>query len=96
MFSFAARARAADPDNAAAASERLESLAASLRRVLREDGTLVVGTSYLGTSTELAAGALRARLESVLGSPEPDLLKIARMQARLGQRNAAADLLYLR
>jgi hypothetical protein len=96
VLSLDPEAREPDPDNAAALGEHLQNLAEGLRRVLVADGTVVAGASYLRTVGGIAAGALRARLIQIRDSPEPELLKLARLQAWTGQREAAADLLYLR
>jgi hypothetical protein len=80
----------------ALAHQRFAELAADLERLLSEGGCVIAGASYFLTHHAMPAADLAARLEAILASPEPEALKLARLQVRLGHRHAAADLLYAR
>jgi len=67
-----------------------------LAAALAAGHTVVAGATYLLTVDETGAAALRARLDAILAAAEPEALTLARLQARLGHRDAAADLLYAR
>jgi len=88
--------REPDPPTAESLREALETQAASLRKALGENATVFCGATYLLTNHAVDAGTLRARIEQVLGSGESNALKIARLQAYTGHRDAAADLLFAR
>ena len=91
---FEPEGREADAADPAAEAEYLDSLAESLRQVLRADHTVLAGATYLLTITDASASGFRRRLDELRGSSEPEALKLARIQVHTGDRNAAADLLY--
>jgi len=94
MITIGDEGREADEDPLSREDEALEELAAGLRRVLEQNYTVLAGATYLLTLTHANAFSFRQRIEEVRNSPESDLMKLARLQAWTGQRNAAADLLY--
>jgi hypothetical protein len=93
---LAARARAPEPPTPAAIAAEMEAEAATIRSVLTEGGTLIAGSTYLLTISDPGATALRGRAEAILASGDDETLKRLRLQALLGHRHAAADLLYAR
>jgi len=96
VIAFDHEAREADPDPAASQDEALRSLAEGLRRVLRDNYTVMAGASYLLTVTNSNADAFFQRIREIEDSSDSEALKLARLQAWTGQRNAAADLLFNR
>ncbi len=96
IITFARVGREADPPTAEALRAALETEAQLLSRALAENATVFCGATYLLTDSALDAGTLRRRIEEILHSDEPDLLKIARLQVYTGHRDAAADLLFAR
>jgi len=88
--------RPPDPDNSLAQERYLDEQVLLFREILEEEGTLLCGATYLIPVQEIGAGDFRRRVEEVAGSPEEDALKLARIQAYTGNRDAAADLLYAR
>lgn len=69
-------------------------MAEGIRRSLCADRTVLCGATYLITVDELPAEALRGRLLEIISSTEPENLRLARLQAHTGHRDAAADLLF--
>ncbi|MCP4547700.1 MAG: hypothetical protein GY835_14665 [bacterium] len=69
-------------------------MARNLREMLRLDMTIVAGATYLICEDNASGAHMRDRLREVLDSVEPEALILARLQARLGNRAAAADLYY--
>lgn len=74
--------------------EALRGLADGLRRNLEDNYTVIAGATYLLTVNHANAKAFRRRVEEIRNSGEGELMKLARLQAWTGQRNAAADLLF--
>lgn len=74
----------------------LEAQAEVLRSSLRRNETLLCGATYLLAISHMGPAAFRARLDAIVDSAEPEALKIARLQAHTGHRDAAADLLFAR
>jgi len=95
-MSFDERRREPDADPGLAQRELAESTAEGLRESLVSGHMVAAGATYLFSVPDTGAYELRGRLEEILDAPEPELLKLARIQARLGRREAAADLLYAR
>lgn len=91
---LAPRERRPEPPTSAEIAARMSSEAAALRRVLGEGGSALIGSTYLLTLQRPSAGSLRTQAEVILASPEAEALKLLRLQALLGHRHAAADLLY--
>jgi hypothetical protein len=88
--------REPDPPTFEQVAEHMDDTAEELAAVLSAGYTVVAGATYLLTVDDLGAAALRERIEVILASAEPEALILARLQARLGHRDAAADLLYAR
>ncbi len=88
--------RDANPPTPADIAANLRQLAADLSETLRQDFTVCAGTTYLTTAPERGATALRNRLREILASGEDENLKLLRLEARTGHRDAAADMLYAR
>jgi hypothetical protein len=86
--------REPDDDRVSAENEALENMATGLRRTLTENYTVMAGATYLLTVTHANAHSFRERIEELRTSTESEAMKLARLQAWTGQRNAAADLLY--
>ncbi len=93
---LAPRARTPEPPTPAEIAAEMEAEAAMIRTVLTEGGTLIAGSTYLLTISDPGATALRGRAEAILASGDDETLKRLRLQALLGHRHAAADLLYAR
>jgi hypothetical protein len=96
IITFARTGRDADPPTEDALEETLRIQAEALRDALRENATIFCGATYLLTNATIDAATLRARIEQVLDSGESDALRISRLQAYTGHRDAAADLLFAR
>jgi len=90
------RPREATPPTPEEVAEHMAATADDLAAALAAGHTVVAGATYLLTVDETGAAALRARLDAILAAAEPEALTLARLQARLGHRDAAADLLYAR
>ncbi len=80
--------------SASSEDEALRGLADGLRRNLEDNFTVLAGASYLLTVNHANAHSFRRRVEEIRNSGESELMKLARLQAWTGQRNAAADLLF--
>lgn len=85
-----------DPPTTEQQRAAIETQAGSIRAALGDGATVFCGATYLLIDSSLDAAVLRGRIEQILRSGESDLLKIARLQAYTGHRDAAADLLYAR
>jgi hypothetical protein len=96
ILTFATTGRDADPPTEESLRVALETQAEILRNTLAENATLFCGATYLLGNPAPDAAALRARIEEILQSGDSNALKIARLQAYTGHRDAAADLLYAR
>lgn len=94
MITFSDEAREADPDGILAEDKALSALAEGLGQALRDNYTVMVGASYLLTVTNSNAYSFARRVREIRESPDSEALKLARLQAWTGQRNAAADLLF--
>ncbi len=88
--------RDTNPPTPADIAANLRQLANDLSETLRQDFTVCAGTTYLTTAPERGATALRNRLREILASGEDENLKLLRLEARTGHRDAAADMLYAR
>ena len=88
--------REAVPPTPEETRDRLDLIAEGLNDVLRDGGAVVAGATYLITLPGPDGLPFRDRLREIRASSEPETLKLARIQAWTGQRDAAADLLYAR
>lgn len=95
-ITLAPRFREAEPPTPEEVAAHMAATAEDLAAALAAGHTVVAGATYLLTVDEIGAAALRARLEEILAAAEPEALTLVRLQARLGHRDAAADLLYAR
>jgi hypothetical protein len=96
ILSFTEEGRDPDPPTAESRRENLELQADLMRNALRDGATVLGGATYLLTLTEPGAEEFRARVRTITDSAEPMELKIARIQAYTGHREAAIDLLLAR
>lgn len=85
--------RTPDPPSDEERRASFEDQAASMRRTLLNDRTLLLGATYTLAILEPDAPAFRRRLTAILASSEPRTLKLARIQAYTAHRESATDIL---
>jgi hypothetical protein len=91
-----AELRPTDPDNEQAQQAFLQAQAELLRGVLKDNGTILCGATYLIPVQDIPADSFRQKVNGIVTSGEPEALKLARLQVYTGNRDAAADLLFAR
>ena len=95
MLSMGTEGRDAEPADESALREHLDGIAAGLRAALAQGFTVLAGADYLDSMSDVGAAVFRTRLAEIKASGDSEALKLARIQAYTGLRNAAADLLWL-
>lgn len=93
VISIDPETKSGPPMTAAQWREFLEIQAENIRTELREDRLVLCGSTYFSTIDTPSAQFL-TRVREIRAGKENDALRIARLQAWTGHRDAAADLLY--
>jgi hypothetical protein len=93
VISIDPETKSGPPPTAAESREFLELHAENMRSILQSDHVLLCGATYFSTVDE-PSGPFLERVREIRSAGESDAMRIARLQAWTGHRDAAADLLY--
>ena len=84
--------RSPDPPSAEDMRAAFDAQAESMRQILRDDRTLLLGATYTLAILEPDAPRFELRLEEIMASGEDGALKLARIQAYTAHRESATDI----